>query len=211
MSVFKQLRHRRLTEEEARLDREVDSIQRVMEDEAYQNSLLDGETATHVAQGAAVDSLTVATGDFGFDPNNPIPVNGPLGAITYLSRLMTHAGERLLFQCVGRKDGVRVFEAVTYSGAHWFVFFLDIYHPRKSTLLPDGFEFSGDVAMFSGFVDASLDFPEDYQRRVELLDERVKAAYAAETRLSGHFGRNAYNRPLLHWAKLEALATRNYL
>ena len=211
MSVFKQLRHRRRSKEEALLDREIDTIQRVMEDEAYQNTLLAPEVAVRVAEGDGVDQLTGATGEFGFDPLNPIPVNGPLGAITYLSRLKTALGERLLFQRVGGDLDVQAYEAVTYSGEHWFVLFLDIYHPRKSHQLPVGFEFSGDVAMFSGFVDTSSVFPKDYTERVSALDARLQPAYAPETRLGGHFGSGDYNRPVGHWAKLEALATRGLI
>ncbi len=210
MSVFKQLLNRRMSDQEDRLNHELDNLQRVMEDEAFQNSLLDDKTAAEVARGDSVDALVMSSGAFGFDPENPIPVNGPLGAVTYLSRLKTHSGERLLFQCVGRKDGVRVFECVTYSGRRWFVLFLHIYHPRKSTFLPDGFEFSGDVAMFSGFVDASLDFPKDYQQRVDKLDDRIKAAYATQARLGGNIGASSFVRPLAHWAKLDALAVRGF-
>ena len=211
MSVFKQLRHRRRGKEEALLDREIDTIERVMEDEAYQNTFLAPEVAVRVAEGDGVEQLNGATGEFGFDPQNPIPVNGPLGAITYLSRLKTVLGERLLFQRIGGDLDVQAYEAVTYSGDDWFILFLDIYHPRKSTLLPVGFELSGDVALFSGFVDASSDFPKDYTHRVNGLDPRLQPAYAPETRLGGHFGSGDYNRPVGHWAKLEALATRGFI
>ena len=211
MSVFKQLRHRRRGKEEALLDREIDTIERVMEDEAYQNTFLAPEVAVRVAEGDGVDQLSGAKGEFGFDPLNPIPVNGPLGAITYLSRLKTVLGERLLFQRVGGDMDVQAYEAVTYSGDDWFVLFLDIYHPRKSAMLPAGFEFSGDVALFSGFVDISSDFPKDYTQRVNALDQRLQPAYAPETRLGGHFDSGDYNRPVGHWAKLEALATRGFI
>ncbi len=211
MSVFKQLRHRRLGKQEARLDREIDSIERLMEDEAYQNTFLKAEMAQRVAMADSVDRVLGASGEFAFDLNNPIPVNGPLGALTYLSRLKTLEGERLLFQCLGGNDALQVYEAVTYSGDDWFVLFMDLNHPRKSNFLPKGFEFSGDVAMFSGFVDESMAFPEDYSERVSQLDPQLVPAYAPDTRWSGHFGQDQYERPLTHWAKLEALLAQDLI
>jgi len=211
VSVFKQLRHRRQGKEELLLDREIDTIQRVMEDEAYQNTFLAPEVAARVASGDGVDQRADARGEFGFDVRNPVPVNGPLGVITYLSRLKTSQGERLMFQRVGGDSDVQAYEAVTYSGEQWFVFFLDIYHPRKSRMLPKGFEFSGDVAMFSGFVDTSEEFPQDYRQRVKLLDTRLQPAYAPETRFGGNLSAGGFERPLTQWAKLEALGTMGLL
>lgn len=211
MSILKQLRRRRLDKDYLLFEEEVDNIQRIMEDETYQNTFLPSELLARVTATNGVDKWDDGSGEFGFDANNPIPVNGPLGAITYLSCLKTESGERLLFQRVGGSNDVEAYEAVTYSGDEWFVFFLDIYHPRKSHLLPEGFELSGGVAMFSGFVDTSSCFPGDYTQRVEELDASLQAAYAPETRLNKGLDRRIYTRPIVHWAKLEALSIRGFV
>ena len=65
--------------------------------------------------------------------------------------------------------------------------------------------------MFSGFSDTSSSFPEDFSARVSLLDVKLQAAFAPETRFGEYFGRQAYQRPLVHWAKLEALGLRGLL
>lgn len=209
MSVFKQLRHRRLGQAEALLDREVDSIERLLYDEAYQNTFLPPGVAARVAEGEGVDRRPGALGEFGFDPRNPVPVNGALGALTYLSRLENEHGQRLLFQCLGGEDSL-VFEAVCYRGEQWYLLFVDIFHPRKSTQCPAGFSFSADVAMFSGFADLSQRFPQDYAERVAGLSTALQAAYAPPSRFAERLG-GRLDRPLGHWAKLEALAARGLI
>src|SRR3546814_8182704 len=91
-----------------------------------------------------------------------IPVNGPIGQLAYLSRLETQSGQRILFHRLGAIDKVDVFEAVTFDGSGWFIFFVDLYHPRRSRLTPDGFRFTKDVAQFSGFHKFCENFPYDF-------------------------------------------------
>ncbi|MCY4364582.1 MAG: hypothetical protein OXE42_20765, partial [Gammaproteobacteria bacterium] len=80
---------------------------------------------------------------------NPIPVNGSIGQLAYLSKLETERGERILFHRIGAVDTIDVFEAVTFSGSEWFILFVDLYHPRRSRLTPDGFRFTQEVGQFS--------------------------------------------------------------
>jgi len=156
--VFKDIRRRRQSKLEALLDKEIGSIERLMEDEDYQNSFLPKEAADRCRQNTGVD---------------------------------------------------KAFEAVTYSGEEWFLLFFDINYPRKSTLLPAGFEFSGDMAMFSGFVDeASQRFPEDYNARLDDVDEQLQPAYVPVSRITTNFDEGTHVRPLAHWCKIEALAAR---
>src|SRR3546814_13912845 len=75
--------------------------------------------------------LPNGSGPFGFTETNPIPVNGPIGQLAYLSRLETQSGQRILFHRLGAIDKVDVFEAVTFDGSGWFIFFVDLYHPRR--------------------------------------------------------------------------------
>ncbi|MEZ5639939.1 MAG: hypothetical protein R3E92_22670, partial [Burkholderiaceae bacterium] len=56
------------------------------------------------------------------------------------------SGQRILFHRLGAIGTVDVFEAVSFNGAEWFILFVDLYHPRRSRLTPDGFRFTKDVA-----------------------------------------------------------------
>ena len=92
-------------------------VWRLIDDEEYQNSLVNELVHEMVVNGASVDKLPGATGHFGFDKDNPVPVNGALGELVYLSRLETNQGERLLFHRIGAVNMIDVFEAVAYSGS----------------------------------------------------------------------------------------------
>ena len=95
--------------------------------------------------------------------DQPIPVNGPIGQLAYLSRLETQSGQRILFHRLGAIGTVDVFEAVSFNGSRWFILFVDLYHPRRSRLTPDGFRFTKDVvAQFSGFHKFCENFPYDF-------------------------------------------------
>src|SRR3546814_6579765 len=61
--------------------------------------------------------LPNGSGPFGFTETNPIPVNGPIGQLAYLSRLETQSGQRILFHRLAAIDKVDVFEAVTFDGS----------------------------------------------------------------------------------------------
>jgi len=78
------------------LDEAFRAVGRLIEDEDYQNSLMNDVIQTVVLNGESVDKIPGATGDFGFDKNNPIPVNGSIGELAYLSHLETNQGEKFL-------------------------------------------------------------------------------------------------------------------
>src|SRR3546814_5717825 len=90
------------------------------------------------------------SGPLGFTETNPIPVNEPIGQLAYLSRLETQSGQRLLFHRIGAIDKVDVFEALTFDGSAWFIFFVNLYHPPRSRLPTNGFRFKNDVPQFYG-------------------------------------------------------------
>jgi hypothetical protein len=142
-------------------------ISTLVDDEGYQNSLLEPPIAKEITSGEALDEIAGAEGAFGFSATNPIPVNGRLGELSYLSRLRNERGERLFFHRVGSLDLVDVYEAVSWSGNDWYVFYLDIYHPRRSRKSPNGFSISTVLGQFTGFYVACSEFPMDFaeQRR----------------------------------------------
>ena len=80
---------------------------------------------------------------FGYSPSYPIRVNGAVGEITYLSRLVTEDERNfLLFHRLGsipaNNHPLDVYEAVSSDGKFWTFLYLDFYYPKKSDLAPAG-------------------------------------------------------------------------
>lgn len=150
-------------------------INRIIDDENFQNESI-GEAKNLLIDQPSFDINPDGKGLFGFDATNPIPVNGPLGEISYLSRLETLKGNRLIFHRlgsinldypVGLTKTVDVFEAVAMNENTWFIFYLDFYHPRRSRSLPEGFRFTNDAPQFSGFNKIAPNFPNDFMEMKE--------------------------------------------
>ena len=179
-------------------------VWKLIEDEEYQNSLLNELVREMVINGASVDKLPGATGNFGFDKNNPIPVNGTLGELAYLSRLETNQGELLLFHRIGAINMIDVFEAVTYSGSSWHIFFLDLYHPRRSRLAPEGFHIADSPKQFSGFTKYCKNFPYDFrEKKTSERESGLSMAYIPVGNISSQIANQVFNRSVMHNEKVE--------
>lgn len=96
-------------------------IQRILEDEKYQLEIIHPTMKAMLESAPAYDKDPNGSGPFGFTEKNPIPVNGPIGELAYLSRLETQSGQRILFHRLGAIGTVDVFEAVTFNGNEWFI------------------------------------------------------------------------------------------
>ena len=69
----------------------------LLNDELAQNRKLSPELLQQCAK-EKMDQLPNALGEFGRSPGNPILVNGPLGEITYLSKLLVaNSKEKITF------------------------------------------------------------------------------------------------------------------
>lgn len=154
---------------------------RIKEDESVEEQLAEvsGEEAVFPAGGVNYrmlssvrdailsredcDEISGSKGEFGRDPNNPIPVNGILGEVKYLARLSCNCDHGILFHRLGsipvtRAKGsisVDVFETVCVNGKHWDILYLDMYHPRRSRKLPAGY---GALPYVPEFTKAALAF-----------------------------------------------------
>jgi hypothetical protein len=102
------------------------------------------EFMQQIAQGEPCEQLPGGHGPFG-TAGNPIPVDGPLGEIKYLARLRSQTGRPLLFHRVGNSASevtnhtLDIYEVVAADGTQWTTLFMDLYHPRASSLAPPGF------------------------------------------------------------------------
>ncbi len=90
------------------------------------------------------DLLPGSQGDFGFDPGNPIPVNGHGGVPYYLERLRDERGESALYHRVETLSiGTRTVEAYElYLCGHaqpWRRLHFHVPYPRRSMHAPRGF------------------------------------------------------------------------
>ena len=98
------------------LDEALGQIRRILEDEQFQLDMIHPTMKEMIESRPAYDQDPNGSGPFGFSETNPIPANGPIGQLAYLSKLETAKGERILFHRIGAVDTIDVFEAVTFSG-----------------------------------------------------------------------------------------------
>ena len=186
-----------------------EQIRRILEDEQFQLDMIHPAMKSMIETCPAYDKDPNGTGPFGLSETNPIPVNGPIGQLAYLSKLETAKGERILFHRIGAVNTIDVFEAVTFSGSEWFILFVDLYHPRRSRLTPEGFRFTQEVGQFSGFHKFCTDFPYDFVEMKQSESESgLSMAYIAISKVMEPIQNRAYQRPLAHKAKLDLVKSR---
>ena len=102
-----------------------------MDSENAQNKRLIEPHRSEVRAGADCDEIVGVVGEFGRDPRNPIPVNGPLGEIIYLSNLrripnilcFTAWGRSVMWMCM--KPSVLMAQSGTSS------FFISTIHENR--------------------------------------------------------------------------------
>ena len=146
-------------------------------------SLYDSEFAQEILDGDDCDQIANGFGPFG-SKSNPIPVNGPMGEIKYLGKLRVKTGKPVFFHRIGSFNSpgttksVDVYEVVAIDGSQWANVSLDMYHPRRSDIAPDGFQLipvpeSRDFDLPFGFGTNELvaNFPYGLP---EVLDRRYK-------------------------------------
>jgi hypothetical protein len=111
-----------------------------------QNSTLPDAVRSQIAGGLECDELPGATGEFGRTLSNPIPTNGPLGEVLYLSRLRTSAGSPVMFHRVRAEEGpagaVDVYDVLSLDATVRETLFLSMFHPRKSRKVPRGYTYA---------------------------------------------------------------------
>lgn len=184
-------------------------IERVIKDEEYQLEFVHPMMKTMILANPAFDKDPQGTGPFGLVETNPIPANGPIGQLAYLSKLETASGQRILFHRLGSIGTIDAFEAVSFDGREWFILFVDMYHPRKSRLTPEGLRFTQALAQFSGFTTYCENFPYDFiEKKGAQPTSPVSLAYIAISKVGPQIEAKVFNRPLAHKAKLDLVSSR---
>lgn len=151
-------------------------LDRLMDEEKAQIEGLPEPFRSEVLRGADCDEIAGAAGEFGRDPRNPIPVNGPLGEMIYLSNLRTTSSQQIMFHRLGSVRNVDAFETVSVDGAMWDVLFLDLYHPRKSRRAPTGYRIAADAErerLLFGANECVASFPDQLPDAIANTYERL--------------------------------------
>lgn len=119
------------------------------------------------------DELPKAQGEFGHSVDNPIPVNGSTGEISYLSKLVTANGQRMAFQRAGSTDSqatdkmVDIFELVSVDGVVKDTLYLDMYHLGQSKKAPQGYQLLEKLDGITGISSGMIkNFPEGLAKEV---------------------------------------------
>lgn len=86
MGFFSSLFNRK-SKQEQELDAIFEKIFNILNNDDLQNNILPDMLKKELDP-APLNTLPDAAGEFGRDPENPILCNGPLGEVTYLSRLV---------------------------------------------------------------------------------------------------------------------------
>lgn len=142
-------------------------------------SQLDPLIAKEIMNGLDCDKLPNAKGEFG-SIESPIPVNGPLGEIKYLGKLRGETRRALFFHRLRSlnsdltPNSVDEFEVVCHDGTQWTKLYFDMYHPRRSNLVPPGYiivpyskKMQMDIPMAYGVNYFVSNFPYDLPREIE--------------------------------------------
>lgn len=157
-----------------------ENFARFIDDEKAQLRQYPDALKTMIAAGADVDENADAFGKFGLILTNPIPVNGPIGEVIYLSSLRHLGKTKLLFHKIGSLHGIDIFESVGVDGKAWGIFYLDMFHPRKSKKAPDGYSIVPAVSSFCG-VDFELpNFPYGLSKAIAEFSKTIPGAPLAE-------------------------------
>ena len=135
-----------------------EEVFRFLENDSDQIAEYPESMRAAILAGSNVDSVAGAHGPFGLCLANPIPVNGPIGQILYLSSLR-FAGQRVLFHRIRSVGAIDLYECTAADGTHWDILFLSMYHPRKSKLPPRGYSITA-TRFLSGVSRAVPDFPQ---------------------------------------------------
>jgi hypothetical protein len=146
-------------------------LRKFINDEAAQIAQYPDPMRFLIANGSDTDRIPGGYGGFGASSTNPIPVNGPIGEVLYLSALRI-GGQRLLFHRIKSVRNVDVFECVSIDGKHWDILYLDMYHPRKSKIAPVGYEILAENVLLSGVTAEVHDFPRSLYPQIVSYSER---------------------------------------
>lgn len=141
-----------------------EKIHQVTVNESVQNSLMPEALYKQMEANGGVDEIPSSSGDFGHTITNPIPVNGLLGEVLYLSIISTKYGDKVFSHRIGSSKHIDIFEVVSRNGDFWDILYLNMYYIRKSRKAPVGYKFQSndDVLLLRSIRYYSPEFPNNF-------------------------------------------------
>jgi hypothetical protein len=185
-------------------------LHRLMDSEKAQNERLPEPYRSQVLHGADCDEIAQAVGEFGRDPRNPIPVNGSLGEMIYLSNLRTADSQQIMFHRLGSISNVDIYETVSLDGAMWDILFLHQYHPRKSRRAPPGYHIvigTERNSLLLGVNEFVAAFPDRLSDAIAGMSERIFKFRIRPSQVREALARAIFKRPLDHRTRLDVILT----
>lgn len=189
------------------VERIFEKMSRLLEDETAQNNALPENFRQALLKNRPSDKVANGFGEFGRTLTNPVPVNGPVGELLYLSQLETVDGVAIAFHRLGAHDDVDIFEVLTEDGRDWDLIYLTLYYPRKSKAMPAGYrkmEDRGRSSLVRGTTLSVEGFPNGIYGAAIENTKRIFGMSIADPRLKS-FEQIGVARPDKHLVALRQL------
>lgn len=173
-------------------------ISEILTSDDMQIRILGPDVYGRLSALSAIDKVPNPEGEFGIALGNPIPTNGPIGSLSYISSMTTEAGSRLLFHRIKAHGNIDVFEYVSMDSSSWGYLFVDMYHSRKSKILPKGFVKPPGSQQLTGFNHMWDSFPYYFGEQKQKLPSDIRLLYAPTSSIEKEMVGRKYIRPELH-------------
>ncbi len=164
----------------------VEKLDKIFRDERTQNETLNPAIRELLRQNRPCDEIPGAQGEFGRCITNPIPTNGPLGSMAYLTDLFHDRSKMpVMFHRIGSNSGVDMYEIVSFDGSYWDMIFINMYYPVRSRKAPRNFSLISNMKLSS----VSADFTNPIFRGVNfMVDPFPQALPEAIRQMLNDFG-----------------------
>ena len=185
-----------------------EKIYQLIINENAQNDRTPEPYRSSIKAGEDCDKVSGGRGEFGRHLNNPIPVNGSIGELLYISNLRSPSGHFLLFHRLGSILQKDVYETVSSEGALWDLLIFDCYHPRRSRIEPQGYRCATEKETgytFYGTNTFVQEFPNSLVDAVRETHLRFLEIDMVSPALSKAASQATFRRPIEHQANLTRL------
>lgn len=190
---------------EIQVDAAFEKISLALSDDDFQLRILGPKEYAQFSSLTAIDQHYGAEGEFGTSFTNPIPTNGPIGSLCYLSHLKLDRRHRILFHRIREIDGIDVYEFVTLSGKNWGFMFIDMYHSRKSRISPKEFVIEERPQQLCGFNHYWDDFPFGFAEQKAKMPRDLRLLYCSIEAISKEMEGREYVPPQIHMMARSAI------
>lgn len=113
-----------------------EKMHKMLHSEEIQNANLDPLLRTMLRRNEPNRALGYG---YGYSPNNPIRVNGPLGEQLYIAMLRGLDGQVVIGHRLGSLNTLDIYEVATSDFSQWAVLFFDMYYQNKDIAAPAEF------------------------------------------------------------------------